>query len=235
MTAAGIWRFLKRSGGEYRGLLLFLLLMFSFRSAWADWVFVPSGSMNPTILEGDRLLVDKHVYGLRVPFSLVHLTRGSSPARGDIIVFDSPRDGTSLVKRVIAIPGDSVALDGEQLIVNGQAAHYTVSDRAKLAGLLGSTRAQNPTLIRERGLAPEHDVMLLPARRHFELVGPVTVPTDMYFVLGDNRDNSADSRYIGFVPRRNIVGRATYVLLSLNPDRDYLPRSGRSLQSLYSE
>lgn len=77
--------------------------------------------------------------------------------------------------------------------------------------------------------------MLLPARRHLDLVGPVTVPPGMYFVLGDNRDNSADSRFIGFVPRRNIVGRATYVLLSLNPDRDYLPRSDRALRSLYAE
>ena len=68
---------------EYRSLLLFLILMCGFRSAWADWVYVPTGSMNPTILEGDRLLVDKHVYGLRVPFSLVHLTAGEDPARGD--------------------------------------------------------------------------------------------------------------------------------------------------------
>jgi signal peptidase I len=218
---------------EYRGLLLFLVLMFSFRSAWADWVYVPSGSMNPTIVEGDRLLIDKHVYGLRLPFSLIHLTEGQNPMRGDIIVFDSPRDGTSLVKRVIALPGDTVALDGEQLIVNGIPARYAAGDGSELRGLLRTTRERDPSILRESGVMPEHEILLLPDRQQWLQVGPVTVPEGMYFVLGDNRDNSADSRYIGFVPRRNIVGRATRVVVSLNPDRYYVPRSGRLFSPLY--
>lgn len=90
---------------EYRTYLLFLGLMLCFRSAWADWVTVPTGSMNPTVLEGDRLLIDKHVFGLRIPFTLTHLTTGDNPARGDIVVFDSPADGISLVKRVAGLPG----------------------------------------------------------------------------------------------------------------------------------
>src|SRR5215467_4756731 len=77
----GIFQRLARLWREYRGMVLFLLLMLGFRSAWADWVTVPTGSMNPTILEGDRLLVDKHVFGLRIPFTRVHLTAGESPAR----------------------------------------------------------------------------------------------------------------------------------------------------------
>lgn len=224
---------LAASWREYRSLLLFLILMCGFRSAWADWVQVPSGSMNPTILEGDRLLVDKHVYGLRVPFSLIHLTRGQDPARGDIIVFDSPRGGTSLVKRVIALPGDTVALDGEQLIVNGRRARYAAGDQSELQRLLETTRAQAPCILRESGVLPEHDILLLPDRRAWPVRAAVTVPPGMYFVLGDNRDNSADSRYIGFVPRRNIVGRATRVVLSLDPDRYYEPRAGRLFRSLY--
>jgi signal peptidase I len=234
MTVSTLWRALLQFGREYRGVLIFLLLMGGFRSAWADWVYVPSGSMNPTIVEGDRLLVDKHIYGLRVPFSLTRLTQGQDPSRGDIIVFDSPRDGTSLVKRVIAIPGDTVALDGERLIVNGTAARYVLGERSDLSDLLGSTRAQNPTVVREQGFGPVHDLLLLPARTHIGQLGPLSVPAGMYFVLGDNRDNSADSRYIGFVPRRNIVGRATRVVLSLNPDRDYIPRADRILRSLYA-
>jgi len=218
---------------EYRSLLLFLILMCGFRSAWADWVYVPTGSMNPTILEGDRLLVDKHVYGLRVPFSLVHLTAGEDPARGDIIIFDSPRDGTSLVKRLIAVPGDSVAMNGEQLIVNGALARYAAGDESELRTLLKATQGHEPIVLRESGVLPEHDILLIPNRRQGGLLGPVTVPPGMYFVLGDNRDNSADSRYIGFVPRRNIVGRATLVLVSLNRDRYFLPRSGRLFSSLY--
>lgn len=221
-----------KSWQEYRGFLAFLCLMSCFRSAWADWVYVPSGSMNPTILEGDRLLVDKHVYGLRVPFSLVHLTRGENPARGDIVVFDSPANGTSLVKRLIAIPGDTVTLDHEQLTVNGIAAHYSTGEAAELRSLLASTQSHSPTVLLESGVGRAHDILLLPDRWAPTTVGPIVVPPGMYFVLGDNRDNSADSRYIGFVPRRNIVGRAVSVLVSLNPDRYYLPRSGRLLTSL---
>jgi signal peptidase I len=225
-------KLMARRWREYRGLLLFVLLMCSFRSAWADWVYVPTGSMNPTILEGDRLLIDKHAFGLRIPFSLIHLTRGDNPDRGDIVVFDSPRDGTSLVKRVIGLPGDSVALNGERLIVNGVAARYGAGDASELQRLLRTTRAHDPAVVRESGVLRGHDILLLPDRHHESVLGPVTVPPGMYFVLGDNRDNSADSRYIGFVPRRNIVGRATRVVLSLDPDRYYEPRSGRWLRSL---
>lgn len=217
---------------EQRSVLLFLILMCGFRSAWADWVYVPTGSMNPTILEGDRLLVDKHVYGLRVPFSLIHLTSGENPTRGDIIVFESPRDGTSLVKRVIAVPGDKVALDGERLIINGVSANYAPGDGSELRTLLRATQVYEPAVLRESGVVPAHDILLLPDREQLGSVGPVIVPQEMYFVLGDNRDNSADSRYIGFVPRANIVGRATHIVVSLNPDRYHLPRSGRLFRSL---
>src|SRR5580704_9806501 len=92
----------KRDWREYRNLAVFVLLMLGFRSAWADWVVVPTGSMNPTIIEGDRLLIDKHTFGIRVPFTHVHITAGANPARGDIVVFDSPANGQSLVKRVAA-------------------------------------------------------------------------------------------------------------------------------------
>lgn len=217
---------------DYRGTLLFLLLMFCFRSAWADWVRVPTGSMNPTILEGDRLLVDKHAFGLRVPFTRIQLTAGEDPARGDIVVFDSPADGTSLVKRVAAVPGDVVALDGEVLIINGQAARYEPGDDDRLRGLLATTAARGPVLRRELASGQEHDVMFLADHGARGSFGPVAVPDGMYFMLGDNRDNSADSRYFGFVPRRNIVGRATRVVISLNPENYYVPRGDRFLASL---
>jgi len=219
-TWARLWR-------EYRGSFVFLLLMLCFRSAWADWVTVPTGSMNPTILEGDRVLVDKHAFGLRVPFTLVHLTNGQDPVRGDIVVFDSPKTGISLVKRVIGVPGDTVQLDGEELYVNGQPATYSDGDLTRLNGLLAQTRAQSPVLLRESGFGPTHHIQLLPARAGRTPFGPLTVPPGMYLMLGDNRDNSEDSRYFGFVPRRNIVGRATGVAVSFNPDNHYIPRGGR--------
>ena len=217
---------------NYRSTLLFLCLMLTFRSAWADWVTVPTGSMNPTILEGDRVLVDKHVFGLRVPFTRVHLTAGENPARGDIVVFDSPADGTSLVKRVIGVPGDVVSLEGDRLTVNGRAARYSAEDIESVRGLLAATTAQHPLLLREEGLSHPHDVMILPDRLARRSLGTFVVPEGMYFMMGDNRDNSADSRYFGFVPRRDIIGRATRVIVSLNPDRLYAPRSDRFLLPL---
>ncbi len=212
---------------EYRGVAAFLLLMLGFRSAWADWMVVPTGSMNPTILEGDRILVDKHIFGLRIPFTLTRLTQGASPARGDIVVFDSPADGRSLVKRVAAIPGDTLELDGEILVVNGRPASYRPGDLQRVRELLTTTAAQEPAVLTEKGAGVDHDILILPARTSRRVFGPVTVPSGMYFMLGDNRDNSADSRYIGFVPRRNIVGRATRVVVSLDPERHFLPRKNR--------
>ncbi|HEU4625498.1 MAG TPA: signal peptidase I [Steroidobacteraceae bacterium] len=223
--AKKLWR-------EYRGPLTFILLMCCFRSAWADWVTVPTGSMNPTIIEGDRVLVDKHTFGLRVPFTLIHLTAGADPARGDIVVFDSPQDGTSLVKRVVGVPGDTVELDGERLLVNGRPASYSAGDPKALGNLLAETAALHPTVLREQGLGADHDILLLPSRAGLAPFGPTTVPPGMYVVLGDNRDNSADSRVFGFVPRRNIVGRATRVVMSFNPERHYLPRGNRFLVPL---
>ncbi len=217
---------------EYRGVALFLVLMLGLRSAWADWMVVPTGSMNPTILEGDRILVDKHVFGLRIPFTRIRLTSGTDPARGDIVVFDSPANGQSLVKRVAAIPGDTVELDGETLVVNGRPANYDIGDRSRLRDLLSTTAAARPAVLTEKGAGVEHDILILPARASHEVFGPVTVPAGSYFMLGDNRDNSADSRYIGFVPRRNIVGRATRVVISLNPERYFLPRKSRVLKPL---
>lgn len=219
----------QRHWREYRGTLAFMVLMLGFRSAWADWVYVPTGSMNPTIIEGDRLLVDKHVYGLRIPFTLVHLTRGEDPQRGDIVTFDSPADGELLVKRVIGVPGDVIAMREERLTVNGSPARYAPADRRIARSLVLATQAEEPQAWRESSGGCRHDILLLPGRQSPSTFGPVVVPPGAYFVLGDNRDDSADSRYIGFVPRRNILGHATEVLMSFNPDRHHLPRRGRAL------
>jgi signal peptidase I len=217
----------RRLWREYRGTFAFLFFMLMFRSAWADWMTVPTGSMNPTIIEGDRILVDKHVFGLRLPWTLFRLTGGRDPQRGEIVVFDSPVDGISLVKRVAGVPGDVVAIDQRGLSINGEYANYSAGDQALVEELLASTQEREPTVYREGGVLPEHDMLRMPypsAREHF---GPVKVPDGMYLMLGDNRDNSADSRYIGFVPRRNIVGVTDRVALSFNPEKYYLPRGGR--------
>lgn len=212
---------------DNRGLILFFFLMMVFRSAWADWMLVPTGSMNPTLLEGDRILVDKHVFGVRVPWTLTRLTDGRDPQRGEIVVFDSPADGVTLVKRVVGVPGDLIAMDEHGLFINGKAATYAPGDPELIDTLMPRARSRDPVVLREAGVLPEHDVLRMAHGSPRQFFGPVRVPDDMYFMLGDNRDDSADSRYIGFVPRRNIYGLTSRVVASLNPDNFYLPRRGR--------
>src|SRR3982751_4976840 len=109
---------------DIRPLLVLALALFSIRSSLADWNDVPTGSMKPTILEGDRVFVNKLAYDLKVPFTTWHIAEWSKPKRGDIVVFYSPYDGQRLVKRVIGLPGDTLELRNEMLILNGRAVQY---------------------------------------------------------------------------------------------------------------
>ena len=127
---------------EIRPLLFLLLIMFSIRSSLADWNDVPSGSMQPTILVGDRVLVNKLAYDLKVPFTKWHIAEWSNPQRGDIVVFFSPKDGTRMVKRVIGLPGDTIELWNNQLVINGEPVNFTTLEPAVSQQLVGPERAQ---------------------------------------------------------------------------------------------
>lgn len=203
--------------GENKGFVLFVFLMLVFRSSFADWNEVPTGSMIPTILEGDRVWVNKMAYDLRVPFTAISLYEISDPKRGDIVVFDSEAADKRLIKRVIGVPGDVVELKNNRLYINGEAARYSAVTEA------GGTLRLDEAIA---GFAHRMQV-----NKRFQSAaasfGPLTVPSGHYLVLGDNRDNSADSRVIGFVPRREIVGRSGGVVISLNYDNYYLPRTDR--------
>src|SRR5262249_49897679 len=109
---------------QVRPILLIILVLTSFRSAVADWNDVPTGSMKPSILEGDRIIVNKLAYGLKFPFTTWHLARWSRPQRGEIVVFNSPQDGTRLVKRVVGAPGDVVLMLDNRLFINGKPVEY---------------------------------------------------------------------------------------------------------------
>ena len=210
-----VWR-------EYRGLAVFLVLMAIFRSALADWNVVPTGSMKPTIVEGDRILVNKLAYDLKIPLTHISLHRFADPMRGDIVVFDSRAAATRLVKRVIGLPGDTVQMRDNRLTINGIAARYS-----------GIEYEPDATFAIESYLNMSHRIELAPAgASRFSTFGPVTVPRDHYLVLGDNRDNSADSRYYGFIPRDEIVGNAKTIVLSLDYDDYYIPRTDRFFRPL---
>lgn len=216
---------------EIRPLLILGLILFSLRSSLADWNDVPSGSMQPTILVGDRIFVNKLAYDLKIPFTTRHVAEWSNPQRGDIVVFYSPHDGTRLVKRVVGLPGDTVELRNDQLVINGNLVDYTPLN-ADLARQLPPAERGGNQFATERLPGHDHTVMAIPALPARRTFGPVRVPADSYFVMGDNRDNSFDSRYFGPVARSQIVGKATAVVLSLNRDNYWCPRFDRFFSRL---
>lgn len=211
-------------------VLLVAGLILPFRSVIADWNVVPTGSMKPTIIEGDRILVDKLAYDLRVPFTLARVARWGDPQRGDIVVLSAPDTGIRLVKRVVGLPGDRIAMRDGFLIVNDQPLVYGPVGKQAYAALDPLEQASHDFALEQLGDA-RHPVMKWRSATH-QPFGPITVPAGQYFVMGDNRDNSRDSRFFGFVNRKQIVGRATRVLVSLDPDNYYLPRHTRLGQPL---
>jgi signal peptidase I len=208
-----------------RGFIVFLLCFGFFRLAIADWNPIPSGSMRPTLLEGDVVLVDRLAYDFKLPLTDTAIFELGTPRRGDVVTFSSPKDGVRLIKRLVALPGDMVEMRNEVLYINGSASEYVDSRLASEPLDQGiATPAIRTT---ERIAGTEHPVQFLPdvpARRSF---GPIVVPQGSYFFLGDNRDNSADSRFIGFVPRRLLIGRAHHILVSADIKGDWLPRFDR--------
>jgi len=218
---------------EIRPLLILALILFSMRSSLADWNDVPSGSMQPTILVGDRVWVNKLAYDLKVPFTTWHIAEWSDPQRGDIVVFFSPKDGTRMVKRVIGLPGDTIELRNARLFINGRPVNYSPLEPGAFKQLADAERAHAIFATEQLPVHP-HAVMALngvPAIRTF---GPMHIAADQYFVMGDNRDNSFDSRYFGPVDRSQIVGRTSSVVLSLDKSNYWLPRWGRTCSSLDS-
>lgn len=214
-----------------RPLLGVIVVLLAVRSSVADWYDVPTGSMNPTIIEGDRITVNKAAYDLRVPFLGHRLATWADPARGDIVIFPSPANGTRLVKRVVAVPGDTVELRSHRLFINEVAAGYGVLDRGTVAQIPEPARG-GYRFAEEEVAGAAHPVMLTPRRPVMSSFPRVTVPAGRYFVMGDNRDNSADSRVFGFVERAAIVGRAGRVAFSLDRENWWLPRAGRFLRRL---
>jgi signal peptidase I len=213
-----------------KGFILFMLLFGVFRTAVADWNPIPSSSMRPNLLEGDVVFVNRLAFDLKVPLTDTIVTHTGEPRRGDVVTFSSPKDGTRLIKRLVALPGDVVEMRNEMLIINGRQAQYDeVQQVMEPAG-----KGEVPALrISERFGGHARRVQFIPQidtpARSF---GPVTVPPGQYMMLGDNRDNSADSRYIGFVPRKLLIGRAERVLVSADTLGNWRPRFDRFGMSL---
>jgi signal peptidase I len=218
-------RFIKNN----KGTLLFIFLMLFFRTAVADWYHVPSGSMQPNILIGDRVWVNKLAYDFKVPFTEINLKRHAEPLNGDVVVFKSAKENKRLVKRVIGLPGDSVEMINNQLIINQQPLNYSIATNSTTKTYREEYPNSDFSIQLQIDSGMKESVYASAAVSSFQAV---VVPADHYLVLGDNRDNSKDSRFIGFVPRHELVGRADKVLISLDKTNYYLPRKKRFMTAL---
>jgi signal peptidase I len=221
--AQGIWNW-------GRSMIIFGAVVFPLRSSLADWNWVPTGSMKPTILEGDMVFVNKLAYDLRVPFTLTRFLRWQTPAHEDVVVFLSPVDGKRLVKRVIGCPGDTLEMRAGRVFRNGQ----PLASTHQLGHPFAEELEESPGAVvsKESGDYVSHWTLSLPFQPSVRSFGPVRVPSGQYFVLGDSRDNSFDSRFFGCVDQSRILGRAERVLVSVNRRNGFLPRVDRFLAKL---
>jgi signal peptidase I len=221
---------------------LALLVVFMIRSSVIEAFKIPSGSMIPTLFVGDHIFVNKLAYGIKVPFSDLltdrpaYLVKRAPPHRGDIIVFNFPRDPSIyFIKRVIGTPGDTIEVRNKVIFINGkpiprdpvpanqaQSIFSSLDDRKFTPGLMD--------LYTEHLDAVDHPIFLDKSNFTTENYGPITVPADNLFVMGDNRDFSNDSRFWGFVPMYYVKGRAMFVWLSVQisfADSEYRFRTDR--------
>lgn len=214
-----------------RPFLIVVIVVTTLRSAIADWNDVPTGSMKPTILEGDRIFVNKLAYDLKVPFTTWRIASWDSPRRGDVVVCFSPADDVRLVKRVVGIPGDRIELKNNQLFVNGKPADYKPLD-AETTDQIAREEQPQYQFAFEEVEGKGHPVMISPGVASIRSFPEMTIPEGQYFLMGDNRDHSFDSRYFGLVSMKRIVGRALGVAGSVDPEHYYLPRWDRFFRGL---
>ena len=213
---------------EYSGSFFpVLLLVFLLRSFLYEPFKIPSSSMVPTLTVGDLILVNKFTYGIRLPIINKKIIQINDPQRGDVMVFKYPKDlSLDYIKRVVGVPGDKIVYRNKRLTVNGQALSYSPqSDYLDEEHLSYSKQFRENLTVREHNILndenaptyvhnpdafPQHELCSYNAEGF-----ACTVPTGHYFMMGDNRDNSLDSRYWGFVPDKNIVGKAFFVWMNL--------------------
>ncbi len=189
-----------------------ILIVFVLRSFIAEPFRIPSGSMLPTLNVGDFILVNKFSYGVRLPVINEKIVSVSNPDRGDIMVFRFPHDPKMhFVKRVIGLPGDKIEYKAEKLYINGELMPQQADGNYEFRN--GVSRKLSLNKLKEDLLNVKHDILIDPRRGNSQTM-KFDVPQGQYFVMGDNRNYSNDSRYWGFVPDKNVVGKAFFIWFS---------------------
>lgn len=209
-----------------RSFFPIILIVLVVRSFVVEPFRIPSGSMMPTLLVGDFILVNKFAYGIRLPVLNTKVIDTGSPERGDIMVFRYPENPKiDYIKRVIGVPGDHILYRNKQLTINGQPAPQkllgTYVGEGSGSVMTGARRLE------ENLLGTEHDILVMPGRNVFGGDFEYVVPEGQYFAMGDNRDNSRDSRAWGTVPEKNLVGEAFMIWMSWDWDKEYYVDWGR--------
>ncbi|MGM0594508.1 MAG: signal peptidase I [Pseudomonadota bacterium] len=209
-----------------RSFFPIILIVLVVRSFVVEPFRIPSGSMMPTLLVGDFILVNKFAYGIRLPVLNTKVIDTGAPERGEIIVFRYPEQPeVDYIKRVVGVPGDHVRYRNKQLFINGQPARQ--ESLGSYVGEGSGSVMNGARHLKENLLGTEHDILVMPGRNVFGGDFEFVVPEGQYFVMGDNRDNSRDSRAWGTVPERNLVGKAFFIWMSWDWERDYLIDWGR--------
>lgn len=211
---------------NFFSLILALLLVFMIRSSIFEAFKIPSGSMIPTLLVGDHIFVNKFAYGFKIPFSdwvlddPIYIIKRDPPKRGDIVVFMYPKDESIYyIKRVIGTPGDVIEIRNKVLYINNQPVKrdlYAAPEADKIFKDLEDPKysQNNLEIFTEHLDTVDHTIMLEKNNTMVDNFEPHTVPADRLFVMGDNRDFSNDSRFWGYVPYRNVKGKAEVIWLS---------------------
>jgi signal peptidase I len=200
-----------------RSFFPIFLVVLLLRSFVVEPFRIPSGSMIPTLLIGDFILVNKFDYGIRLPVLNRKVIELGQPKRGDVVVFRYPLDpSTPFIKRIVGLPGDTVRYAEKALYINGE--RVDAVPEGTYVGVRSAASSTGAMMFKEHLGDVDHDILLMPGAGSPN--GEFQVPAGHYFVLGDNRDNSRDSRYWGYVPDQNLVGRAFFIWMNWDSGPD---------------
>lgn len=231
---------------DNKGFLSLLVAIIAIKSSVVDWNYVPTGSMRPTLADGDQILINKLAYDLTIPLTYISLHKFADPKPGDIVVFDTSKQDVRMVKRVLGVPGDKIKMRGNKVYLNDEIIGYKDEYNSEfLETTFKPLDEQDKKDYESDGKNVEdfkveyqtetingitHGIRI-ETGKHLEIgtlnLKELEIPENQYLMVGDNRNNSYDSRFWGLVERDEIVGKVNYVVFSLDQDHWLKPRMDR--------